>query len=220
LGHQGKEGPQSGSVGWGGVELDSGGKQCCLIKALKALSLAFSRLSSSISFSISLVRCSVRCERCLICSISISIPRTGRQLRVDKNDRHRGSDEGDAPLLLDADGAAGEVDVVIGGKQGDQTKDQAAAGLDGTEVIEAGPGAQWCRQFWRNWWCLAVGVGAWSAWSVRGHRGREATESPGASPYQFHHRQHRFTAASPNANPIQRRIADPEGQHHPEPLSV
>jgi hypothetical protein len=47
-------------------------------------------------------------------------------------------------LLLDADGAAGEVDVVIGGKQGDQAEKQTAAGLDGTEVIQAGPGALWC----------------------------------------------------------------------------
>jgi len=46
-------------------------------------------------------------------------------------------------LLLEADALAGEGDVVIGGKQGDQAEDQAAAGLDGTEVIEAGPGAQW-----------------------------------------------------------------------------
>jgi hypothetical protein len=38
-------------------ELESSGKQCCLIKALKALSLAFSRLSCSVSV--------------LICSISI-----------------------------------------------------------------------------------------------------------------------------------------------------
>ena len=29
--------------------MDASGKQCCLIKALKALSLAFSRLNSSIS---------------------------------------------------------------------------------------------------------------------------------------------------------------------------
>ena len=161
VGHQGEEGPQSGSVGAGGVELHSGGKQCCLIKALKALSLAFSRLSCSVSFlicSISLSSCFIRhslcilrcsaslsfcLERCLICSISISIPRTGRQLRIDKNCRHRGSDEGDTPLLLDADGAAGEVDVVIGGKQGDQAKDQAAAGLDGTEVVKAEPGVLW-----------------------------------------------------------------------------
>ena len=31
--------------------MDSSGKQCCLIKALKAFALAFSRLSCSISFS-------------------------------------------------------------------------------------------------------------------------------------------------------------------------
>jgi hypothetical protein len=183
LGHQGEEGPQSGSVGWGGVELHSGGKQCCLIKTLKALclafsclSLAFSRLSCSVSFlicsvslsicfvlssicslslltrkislSISFIRCSASLsfclERCLICSISSSIPRTGRQLRVDKNDRHRGSDEGDAPLLLEADAAAEDGDVVIGRKKSDQAEKQTAAGLDGTEVIQAGPGALWC----------------------------------------------------------------------------
>ncbi len=109
LAHQGKEGPQSGSVGCGGIELDSGGKQCCLIKALKALSLAF----SSFSLAFSRLSCSVSF---LICSISISISRTGRQLRVDKNCRHRGSDEGDAPLLLEADAAAEDGDVVIGGE--------------------------------------------------------------------------------------------------------
>jgi hypothetical protein len=107
LGHQGKEGPQSGSVGWGGFELDSGGKQCCLIKALKALSLAFSCLSQAFSR----LSCSVSF---LICSISISISRTGRQFSIDKYCRHRGSDEGDAPLLLEADAAAEDGDVVIG----------------------------------------------------------------------------------------------------------
>ena len=65
-------------------------------------------------------------------------------MSVDKNDRHRGSDEGDAPLLLEADALAGEGEVVIGGEQGDQAEDQAAAGLEGTEKIQAGPGAQWC----------------------------------------------------------------------------
>ena len=149
--------------------MDSGGKQCCLIKALKALSLAFSRLSCSvslsicfvlasicslslltrkISLSISFIRCSASLsfcfERCLICSISSSISRTGRQLRVDKNCRHRGSDEGDAPLLLEADAAAEGGDVVIGGKESDQADAQTATGLDGTELIQAGPGALWC----------------------------------------------------------------------------
>jgi hypothetical protein len=40
--------------------LDSSGKQCCSIKALKALCLAFSRLSSSVSFSI----CSISLSSC------------------------------------------------------------------------------------------------------------------------------------------------------------
>ena len=132
---QGEEGPQSGSVGGGGVELDSGGKHSRCMEAFKAfhlalsaLSCAFSALSCAISISISLVRC--------------SISRTGRQLSIDKNCRHRGNDEGDAPLLLEREAAAGDGDVVIGGEQGDQAEEQAADGLDEAEPIETGPGAQ------------------------------------------------------------------------------
>jgi hypothetical protein len=44
-------------------------------------------------------------------------------------------------LLLEADAVAEGGDVVIGGKECDQAKDHSAAGLDGTEVIQAGPGA-------------------------------------------------------------------------------
>jgi hypothetical protein len=80
----------------------------------------------------------------LICSISSSISRTGRQLSVDKNCRHRGSDEGDSPRLGDGEAEVAEVDGVIGGEQGDQTKNQAAAGLQATELIEAGSGALCC----------------------------------------------------------------------------
>ena len=40
--------------------MDSSGKQCCLIKALKAFALAFSRLSCSVSFSI----CSISLPSC------------------------------------------------------------------------------------------------------------------------------------------------------------
>jgi hypothetical protein len=145
LSHQVEEGSQSGSVGFGRVELYSGGKQCCLIKTLKALSLAFSRLSCSVSLSICFIRCSASLsfclERCLICSISSSIPRTGRQLRIDNHCRHRGSDEGDAPLLLEAHTAAEGGDVVIRGKECDQAKDHSPTGLDGTEVIQTKPGA-------------------------------------------------------------------------------
>jgi hypothetical protein len=87
LAHQGEEGPQSVSVDFGGLELDSGGKQCCLIKALKAsslalsfASLAFSRLSCSVSFSICFVLssicsicCSIRSLFCLSRKIAISV---------------------------------------------------------------------------------------------------------------------------------------------------
>jgi hypothetical protein len=47
-------------------------------------------------------------------------------------------------LLLESDALAGKGDVVIGGEQGDQAEDQAAAGLEGTEKIQAGPGAHCC----------------------------------------------------------------------------
>jgi hypothetical protein len=40
-------------------------------------------------------------------------------------------------LLLEGDGAAGEGDVVIGGKQGDQAEEQAADGLGEADAIEA-----------------------------------------------------------------------------------
>jgi hypothetical protein len=43
-------------------------------------------------------------------------------------------------LLLEAEAEAGEDDVVIRSKQGDQAKDHSPAGLDGTEVNQAGPG--------------------------------------------------------------------------------
>jgi hypothetical protein len=53
-------------------------------------------------------------------------------------------------LLLETDVVAEGGDVVIGGKQSDQAEDQTAAGLNGTELIQAGPGALWCFQFWRS----------------------------------------------------------------------
>jgi hypothetical protein len=44
-------------------------------------------------------------------------------------------------LLLETDAAAEGGDVVIARKESDQAKDHSATGLDGTEVIQAGPGA-------------------------------------------------------------------------------
>jgi hypothetical protein len=47
----------------------------------------------------------------------------------DNHCRHRGSDEGDAPLLLELEGAPGEGDVVKGGKKRDQAESEATDGL-------------------------------------------------------------------------------------------
>jgi hypothetical protein len=58
-------------------------------------------------------------------------------LSIDKNCRHRGSDEKDSPLPLEADGGAGEGDVVIGREQGDQAEDEAADGLAEANAVEA-----------------------------------------------------------------------------------
>ena len=59
----------------------------------------------------------------------------------DKNERQRGNDAGEAPLLGDREGAAGEGDVVIGGKESDQAEGQASDGLGEAKGVEAGPGA-------------------------------------------------------------------------------
>lgn len=49
---------EPGSVGGSGVELDASGTQCCLIKTVKAFSLAFSLLSCKISLSSCFIRSS------------------------------------------------------------------------------------------------------------------------------------------------------------------
>jgi len=58
-------------------------------------------------------------------------------LSVDKNERHRGNDEPDAPLLRELEGAGREGDVVIGGEQGDQGDHEAGQGLDPALAIKA-----------------------------------------------------------------------------------
>jgi hypothetical protein len=44
-------------------------------------------------------------------------------------------------LLLELEGAAGEGDVVIGGEQGYQAKNEAAEHLEHTQAIKAQPAA-------------------------------------------------------------------------------
>jgi hypothetical protein len=93
------------------------------MEALKAFSLALICLSRSVSFSIRSLSLLTSKISFLICSDSrlkafvlASMSRTGRQFSIDKNNRHRGSDEGNSPLLGELEGAAGEGDVVIGGE--------------------------------------------------------------------------------------------------------
>ena len=60
-------------------------------------------------------------------------------MSIDNNDRHRGSDEGNTPLLGDGDGAPDDGEVVIGGEEGDQAKSEATDGLGEAEPIETEP---------------------------------------------------------------------------------
>jgi hypothetical protein len=63
-------------------------------------------------------------------------------LSIDNHCRHRGSDEGDSPLLLEVEGAAaGEGDVVIGGKKSDQAEGKAANGFRQPQPVET----QWAK---------------------------------------------------------------------------
>ena len=96
-----------------------------------------------------------------------------------KNCRHRGSDEGDAPLLVDWDVAPGEGEVVIGGEQGDQAEGEAADRLGEAEAIEGGPRRGCCWQFWRNRRLLAAGWRPGGTWG-RGHGAGAETGGEGS----------------------------------------
>jgi hypothetical protein len=76
-------------------------------------------------------------------------------------------------LLLQEDGAIGEGDVVIGGKECDQGDHGAAEGLKQALAIQAQPRAErgggWRRQDWRLWWLLGrrrgcFWLGFWLDW--------------------------------------------------------
>ena len=137
----------------GGVgEEESGLRNKASSLELSSASRLFSLLTRKISLSSALVRCSIAC--------------TGRQLSVDSNCRHRGSDAGDAPLLLEPDADAGEGDVVIGGEQSDQAGDQPADGLGKAEAVETPEGPPCVQPVCRRWRLIAV-----ASWRVSWRRG-------------------------------------------------
>jgi hypothetical protein len=68
----------------------------------------------------------------------------------DKNERQRGSDAGDSPLLGELEGAAVEGDVVIGGEEGNQGQNHSTERLGDPEAIQARPWTYGYPRFWRG----------------------------------------------------------------------
>jgi hypothetical protein len=148
----------------------------------------------------SLSSCFIRCSCCIFRS---SKPGSRRQFSIDKNDRHRGSDEGDAPLLWDGDVAPGEGEVVIGGEKGDQAEGKATDGLGETQLVEsesaksesaktetvrARPGRRCCQSFWRRrrllaagWWIGGAGRWGHGAGAETGGVGSKGSVPPAGS---------------------------------------
>ena len=111
---------------------------------LSLLSLAFSRLSCSVSLLICAVSFLIISDSLLKAFVLASISRTGRQFSIDKNDRQRGNDAGNGPLLGELEGATGERDVVIGGKKRDQANGETTEGLGDAEAVEDKRGGGEC----------------------------------------------------------------------------
>ncbi len=88
-------------------------------------------------------------------------------------------------MLGDGEVAPGEGEVVIGGKQGDQAKGEAADRLGEAEAIEGGPRRGCCWQFWRNRRLLAAGWPSGGA-GGRGHGAGAVKEDEEASFHRCH----------------------------------
>ena len=73
----------------------------------------------------------------------------------DKNHRQRGNDEPDAPLLVEGDESAKDVDVVIGAVESNQANHRAANDLEPTLAIETKKPKAALLGFWRNFKALA-----------------------------------------------------------------
>jgi hypothetical protein len=109
----------------GGVELEGksasikSSSECIQSSNARSLSSCFERFSSSFS--------------------RISLAGSRRQLSIRKNERKGESDEPDAPLLGQGELAVGEVDVVIGGEERNQTNNSANNGFQQGFAIESQP---------------------------------------------------------------------------------
>jgi len=69
----------------------------------------------------------------------------------DSNNRQRGSDKPDAPLLVEGDDSANDVEVFIGAVEGNEADHQAADQLNAALGIKTKePGTALLLGFWRN----------------------------------------------------------------------
>ena len=115
---QGQQSLEGAAVACGGVELE--GKSA----SIKSISECIQSSNAS-SFS--------------SCFSRISLAGSRRQLSIRKKERKGGSDEPDAPLLLERELAVGEGDVVIGRKKRDQANDSANNGFQQGFAVEPKP---------------------------------------------------------------------------------
>jgi hypothetical protein len=112
--------------------------------AFSILSLAFSSLSCSVSLLICSVSFLSSCARILDSAILLSTSGSRRQLSncfaeacgYVSHNRQRGSDEPDAPLLIEGEAAGADVDVVISGIQSNQANHQTAQELNPGLAVE------------------------------------------------------------------------------------
>jgi hypothetical protein len=113
------------AIACAGVELE--GKSASIKSSSECI-----QSSNAISFSSCFVLCSER-------SICISLAGSRRQLSIRKNERKGDNDEPDPPLLWERELAVGEVDVVIGRKQSNQTNNCSNDGLQQGFAIKPQP---------------------------------------------------------------------------------
>jgi hypothetical protein len=132
-----------GSLGCGGVDAVGELGAACFSLDSSASKLRSFASSRSISF----LSC---CARILDSAILLSMSGSRRQLSIDKNNRQRGNDAPDAPLLVEGEPVGAEVDVVIGGIQSNQANHQAAQELNPGGTVESEETELSMQQVWRN----------------------------------------------------------------------
>jgi hypothetical protein len=139
-----------GSLGCGGIgAIGELGATCFSLNSSASKLRSFSS-SNAISLSSCFVRFSDSSARILDSAILLSTSGSRRQLSIDKNNRQRGNDAPDAPLLVEGEPVGAEGDVVIGGIQSNQANHQATQELNPGGTVESEETELSMQQVWRN----------------------------------------------------------------------